>query len=77
MSLVDSWLFLVVLYDFGWFLVILSGSLRILMVICGSLKSFFNEYLWFLVVLIISCGSLWFFVVLDSSWLFLVVFGGF
>ena len=68
MSLVDSSLFLVVLYYFGWFLVIFSGFLRLLMVLGGSLKFLvvFYGYRLFWGVLIIYCGSLWFFGVLDS-----------
>ena len=39
MRLVGSWSFLAVLYDFGWFLVVLIGSLRFLLVL-GSLNFF-------------------------------------
>ena len=74
MILGSSWFFfgglLAVLGGFCWFLFFFAGSRALLVIIGGSC--------WFLVVLndflVVLCGS-WFFFVLDSSWLFLMVLG--
>ena len=82
MSLIDSWLFLVVIYDFGWFLVILCVSLSFLMVLGGSLKSLgfcliIIDCSWlFLLFLVVLYGSLGFLIVFGCSWWFLVGISG-
>ena len=52
-----------------WFLDILDGSWRFLVVIGG--------YLWFIVFLVVLCVFLWFRGVLDGFWWFLLGLGYF